>query len=668
MTVILDHISLSNFGLYAGQQEIPLTPPSPDKPVILFGGLNGGGKTTLMDALQLCLFGTHAKTSNRGRLSYSDYLSRCIHSHSKANSASVKLSFRHTAEGCEDKYTLKRSWVRTKGRSIEEFHVLRNDRLAPALAENWAFQVENLMPVNISQLFLFDGEQIEQYASPADSASLIGTAIQNLLGLDLVERLEKDLRVFERRKNSEQLDDRERTKVAETKVELRTLRTRIERAKQNRASIRTHRIERRKRELQAVDEEFRRIGGDLFERRQEIEATLSNAEHTCEENSETLRELAAGALPLLLVSELLESAATRDREDQDTVQMRHLLNVIADRDLGVVNHLKNNAVEASTLTLLQDYFEKDRTANEKQARRELLLDLTDEARRSMSAFLHGQMDDLRRIASEHVSRHARAKSEVEEARSIHHSVPQNDVVAGLVKRRDALKDELSQLEIEEATISGEIKHLQHEIERAERTLTSLLEADIRDRERRSDRTRMLQSAKRVRKTLFAFRNSVIQRHVARIEHLVLESYQHLLRKTSLVTRLTIHPENFSLSLFGRSGKALPSESLSAGERQLLGIALLWGLAKASGRPLPTAIDTPLGRLDTDHRKHFVEHYVPFASHQTLLFSTNEEIVGDYLERLRPSIGHCYYLNHDDKHGYTHVQAGYFEGERVEDVH
>ena len=56
--------------------------------------------------------------------------------------------------------------------------------------------------------------------------------------------------------------------------------------------------------------------------------------------------------------------------------------------------------------------------------------------------------------------------------------------------------------------------------------------------------------------------------------------------------------------------------------------------------------------------------MPFASHQTLLFSTNEEIVGDYLRRLSPSIGHCYYLDHDDQNGCTHITPGYFDGEQV----
>ena len=105
---------------------------------------------------------------------------------------------------------------------------------------------------------------------------------------------------------------------------------------------------------------------------------------------------------------------------------------------------------------------------------------------------------------------------------------------------------------------------------------------------------------RVRATLDTFRKTVIERQVRGIEQLVLESYRQLLHKASLVTRLAIDPESFALTLYGRDGLALGDERLSAGERQLLAIALLWGLAKASGRPLPTAIDTPLGRLDAGH--------------------------------------------------------------------
>ncbi|MDJ0773186.1 MAG: AAA family ATPase, partial [Mastigocoleus sp. MO_167.B18] len=77
---------LKNFGPYSGEQVINLDPKSDDenlRPIVLLGGMNGGGKTTLMDAIRLALYGHRAQCSNRGNLSYSDFLSQCVNSHAQ---------------------------------------------------------------------------------------------------------------------------------------------------------------------------------------------------------------------------------------------------------------------------------------------------------------------------------------------------------------------------------------------------------------------------------------------------------------------------------------------------------------------------------------------------------------------------------------------------------
>jgi DNA sulfur modification protein DndD len=68
---------------------------------------------------------------------------------------------------------------------------------------------------------------------------------------------------------------------------------------------------------------------------------------------------------------------------------------------------------------------------------------------------------------------------------------------------------------------------------------------------------------------------------------------YLLRKPDFVHRVQIDTETFKLSLYDQDGELLPKHRLSAGEKQILAIALLWGLAQASGCQLPVAIDTQL---------------------------------------------------------------------------
>ena len=72
-------LTLQDFGVYGGRQSIDLSPVSPERPVILVGGLNGRGKTTIIDAIQIALYGNRAKLSNRGNLSWDEYLRRAIH-------------------------------------------------------------------------------------------------------------------------------------------------------------------------------------------------------------------------------------------------------------------------------------------------------------------------------------------------------------------------------------------------------------------------------------------------------------------------------------------------------------------------------------------------------------------------------------------------------------
>ena len=99
--------------------------------------------------------------------------------------------------------------------------------------------------------------------------------------------------------------------------------------------------------------------------------------------------------------------------------------------------------------------------------------------------------------------------------------------------------------------------------------------------------------------------------------------------------------------------------LSAGERQLLAIAVLWGLAEASGKEIPTVIDTPLGRLDGKHRNKLINNYFPNASQQVILLSTDEEINGEYYKQLSPSICREYHLQYNEQQQSSAFTEGYF---------
>jgi DNA sulfur modification protein DndD len=144
----------------------------------------------------------------------------------------------------------------------------------------------------------------------------------------------------------------------------------------------------------------------------------------------------------------------------------------------------------------------------------------------------------------------------------------------------------------------------------------------------------------------------------------MESFQRITRKKNIFARIEISPNDYVLSLFDRENNRIPTHQLSAGERQLLAVSILWGLSQAAGRPLPAIIDTPLGRLDGPHRSLLVHNYFPAASHQVILLSTDQEIDGTLYPKLERSIAKEYLIEFDEFTLSSEVRNGYFNFEEV----
>ena len=171
---------------------------------------------------------------------------------------------------------------------------------------------------------------------------------------------------------------------------------------------------------------------------------------------------------------------------------------------------------------------------------------------------------------------------------------------------------------------------------------------------------MHQQLHRGREILAKFEEKIRNKHISNLEKLICESFEVLLRKKSFVSSISICPGTFMLTIKIVGEGYVPASKLSAGERQLLAVAVLWALAKASGRKLPTVIDTPLGRLDSVHRKSFVQNYFPYAGDQVILLSTDEEIVGPYHRSLKKHTSHQYLIEYDERKQSSEIVNGYFE--------
>lgn len=654
--MLLDKLTLHNVGTYLGRQSVVLTPTSPDRPVVLFGGLNGAGKTTILDALQLCLYGPHAKCSGRKNLSYEDYLLQTISRGTDIPEAAVELSFRHMREGRENRFQVHRSWAKTAKGCTERLEISVNGRLEPLLTENWAEQVEEFLPSRIAPLFLYDGEKIEGYADPQSSARMIATAVYNLLGLDLVEKLSADLVLLERRKRTETKDAADRERITALESEFYEVEQKRRATHQQQERLRTKLDQSRKR-LNECEGKYRQEGGALYERRTELEAAQSQAIAKHAEVTKDLRDFSAGPAPLLLVQGLLAEVAARDAHEAKALLARDAAAILKERDRDILEQLSSWGTGERTMTKLRRYLQQDIEERENSYIQPVFA-LSVEARAILTELRAEVLPRTQKELAALLEEEASALACVEDATAAVAAIPTADALAAVLAQREALLAEVASLENELREAETEEEALNRDIDRRARELERLRRETAEEQVALGETMRVISHSEKVRKTLAKFRGEIVRRHVERIETLVLDSLKQLLRKDSLVKTVRIDPDTFALELNDRNGNLLPPDRLSAGERQLLSVAILWGLARTSRRPLPTVIDTPLGRLDSIHRELLLTRYFPNASHQVILLSTDEEIFGRYHDNLKPWIGRSYALEFDDTLSSTTIREGY----------
>ena len=656
--MLIDNLTLHNFGVYEGRHEIELSPPSQDRPILLFGGLNGRGKTTFMDAIQLALYGKLAQTSNRGNLAYNDYLDKCIHSAVRRDEgASVGLSFRYASNGVEHEYNVLRVWRGTSSGVREQIQVAKDGVRDRLLEENWAEFVETLLPNRVAQLFFFDGERVEALANPDTAAEVLSTAIRALLGLDLVDRLAADLHVLERRKKVSGARMADRESVRQVEAELDETYQRLDAARQERAGVRGE-LDRTAARLRECNARLRHEGAEIAERREALEAEATHNREELHRLKHELEAVAYGALPLALVRPALHAIQRQSELETRVETDRMVATALRVRNADFLNWLRQRPRSKKLVSEVQAFLDKE-LAEQGAAEVDAYLDLPGATRSQLADILANRLSIELRNRDELLEAVDAVSARLDDLERTLAALPAPESLAPLVEERVVLESRLSALESKHEVLEQSVQQLVRLEDQQKRRLSAKLEAITLRELEREDGERLLQFSERARSTLHVFRQRVLEARISVLETEVLESFRHLLAKQNLVDGIRIDPETFALTVHSVNGESLPTDRLSAGERQLLAVSILWGLARASGRRLPVVIDTPMGRLDSSHRENLLDRYFPRASHQVVLLSTDEEIDEASYRRLESSIGRAYRLEYSDAAKSTTVHPGYF---------
>ncbi|MET3393548.1 DNA sulfur modification protein DndD [Variovorax sp. 1140] len=663
--MLLETLVLGDVGTFRGEQVLDLRPKTragKNRPVVLFGGLNGAGKTTILNSIRHVLYGRQALDVSVTQKGYEEILRGMIHNPPgqliKPDQAYIELHFTYSRLGKKVRYKVIRSWI-DRGSSVDETLTLtQNDEPKPLLTGDGAQAfLSQLIPAGVSQFFFFDGEKIAALARD-DSDEVLADAIRRLLGLDMADRLRSDLGVFLRARKAATAMGEARKELEQLYAEIEAEKTAIGRAEADLQGPLTAELTAAKQGLERRKVALTEQGGAWAANRKSLEQRLDELSTQRVDLEERVREDLSGisifALAPRLSSKLLEQAKAEHRQDEHRIAVKAVR-----RQADQLKALLSKALAKSgdSRALADACVDKwlggiDRGVEKKFKPLHHFtasdFDRLDDSLRKQLPIALGTLRTIGQKLNSTATESIRVQDELAHA-------PTEESVEGAFSEYQLATRMVAELEMRNRMhVEGlrlRISNLINLIRKSKKLEDALEQSGV------SANAEGL--ASRVQDMIADYKVAAAEAKCKTLERHFVTAFRRLARKEDIVDHAIIDASSFSVTLVDRHGRETPKKRLSAGEKQIFAIAMLEALAKTSGRNLPIIIDTPLGRLDSKHRAKLVESYFPFASHQVLVLSTDTEVDQAFYTGMRPSISHAFHLQFDETEGFTSVSQGYF---------
>jgi len=669
--MLFSKIILENYGVYKDRQVFDFTSSS-EKPIILCGGTNGAGKTTLFNSIMLCLYGQDSFEKRTTKKDYEEFLKRKIHrylgSKTVADFAAITIEFEYYHQGKVENYSVSRLWKNDDGKIIENFSIKKNGEKLDSIDESqWHQFIRELLPRGVARLFFFDGEKIVKIAKEGNEDIEIKSSFDMLLGLDLVEQLKSDLEINLMRnmkggaKEIQEKKDELDTELGQLEKNISDLMIKRER--------KTVELDEIQKTVDEYEEKISRLGGGYATQRHELQNKESVLKEKTVNIEENIREICLDALPFSMIPKQLEELVEQINQDQEITKNQF-----------EKQSLEKNLSQVSK-EINEDEFWNDFKAdsNLKKEISSKIEELFQEKISSKSSEIQNPiidlspndtvkiLDTIKNIDTvllskleNHTIEYNKITEELQKIETALNNAPNDDEIGPLIAKLNSEHEKIG-------VIKTEFDHLDQKIHE-QTSLIGLKKSALRqivdEKYKQKASETNLQVTRDVQNVLDLYSSKLREKKLQLLEQYLIEAIQVLIHKEDFVEKVAIDKKTFAMTLYRKNNQEMLKDELSEGEKQMFATAVLWALAKTSGRPLPFMIDTPLARLDVEHRGKLVETFFPSASHQVVIFSTDAEIDEKYYAQLKPFISKSYLMKYDSGSGSAKVEEGFFWEQKV----
>ena len=660
--MLIQKIKISNFKTYLSL-DLDLTVDD-DRPIILIGGSNGGGKTTLFEAISGALYGLKIESKEH----FMELLNQGAINKVKPE-ISLQITFVGKVLGQQQKYILKRIYqLNPQGRPLESVSLNMNGNMyvygtmtAPKERVRAEQEISKIikanLPQELSQYFLFDAMQSSELLKKNVFQQTIRDNFENVLGfkkyLQLKRASEKLQQEWAQQRLEAEQEAKEYNNLCSQKdglvAEMNACLAEQDRLYKYMASVENE-YQRAKegaqqamnlnKRIQDVDGKIRAITNEAADYAESLKAFIENIEinvflpklasNLSQEINNILRikeqllKQSTGAYPIETLRDVTAKII-------DYLKELSLCSQAVDEE-NVVAHM----VALQNTTNAQDPYDY---LNDAEV--EALEELPKKGGGNQFVTLDRKRQDME-IQLANLDNLRTEKRTLEQTQAGGNNL--------LIANYEDAKRAVDKLKTHEDSLKSVIQRLEKRIHQYDVQIQQ--EPDLK-----------FDTLVKLRPFFDKVADSLLKKKKAQIEtemqsqlNKLLVSYKGHVARVELSDSM----ENFNIRLYHSAGNEISLNQLNAASKQIFIQVLLKVLRNLGDYNPPVMIDTVMGVLDNESRDALMEEYFPQLAEQTILLCTTSEIRtdSDYV-KLEPFISKTYTLHRNVEEQNTTVEEGYF---------
>ena len=660
--MLIQRIKISNYKTYLSL-DLDLTVDD-DRPIILIGGANGGGKTTLFEAISGALYGL--KIENKEH--FMELLNQGALNTAKPE-ISLQITFVGKVLGQQQKYILKRVYqLNPQGKPLESVSLNMNGNMyvygtmtAPKDRVKAEQEINKIikanLPQELSQYFLFDAMQSSELLKKNVFAQTIRDNFENVLGFKKYLQLKRAAEKLQQEWAQQRL---EAEKEAQEYNELCAQKDKLT------ADLNTCIAEQdtKYKYLASVEVEYKRAkdgaqeASALNKKIQELASKIDDIVKRAATYAEDLKAFIDNIEIDLFLPKLASNLA------QEINNILHIKEQLQKENTGAYPLETLKDVTSKIITYLKDLSLCSESVDEEQVvshivaiqnstNKEDPFGYLDEAEVTALSNLVKRTGSNQFIALDRQRQELEIQlSTLDNLRSQKQTLEQTQAGGNeyLIQNYEAAQKQIEKLKAQEVTLKADIQRLEKRIHQFDVQIQQ--EPDIKF----DTLVKLKPLFEKIADSLLKKKKAQIESEMQQQLNKLLVSYKGHIAKVELSDSI----EQFNIKLYHTAGNEISLNQLNAASKQIFIQVLLKVLRNLGDYNPPVMIDTVMGVLDNESRDALMEEYFPQLAEQTILLCTTSEIRtdSDYI-KLEPFISKTYTLHRNVEAQNTTVEDGYF---------